>query len=140
MRSLGMSEEELTECDMAVVGADNVNIKVLGAILVEFSLRNGSSKSKQIVYVCEGVAGALLSLEACIDLQLVSEKFPEPTAAQQCSAAQQKKDGCPCQCPIREVAPVPPNQIPFEPIKAGNRHRNVVWFYSQLRSTIIRCI
>ena len=54
MRALGMNECNLTPCDMNVVGADNANIKVLGAILVEFGLRDHAQKSKQILYICEG--------------------------------------------------------------------------------------
>ena len=80
LRSLGLSEDDLTPCDMSVRGANNSSIKVLGALLVEFSLGQGNKQpgqvqptSKQIVYICEGVVGALLSLEACIDLGLVQE-------------------------------------------------------------------
>ena len=40
MRSLGLSEEDLTPCDMSVCGADNANIVVLGVLLVEFSFIN----------------------------------------------------------------------------------------------------
>ena len=62
MRSLGLYEEDLTQCDISVCGADNSSIKVLGAALVEFKCRESPLTSKQVVYVCEGVAGALLSL------------------------------------------------------------------------------
>ena len=40
MRSLGLSENDLTPCDISVCGADNSNIKVLGAVLVEFKCRD----------------------------------------------------------------------------------------------------
>ena len=79
MRSLGVSEEDLTPCDMSVCGADNSDIKVIGAVLVEFKCKVVPKTSKQVVYVCEGVAGALLSLEACVDLGLVADNFPTPT-------------------------------------------------------------
>ena len=115
MRSLGLNEDNLTPCDMSVCGADNANIRVLGAVLVEFAGKNTQLKSKQVVYICDGVAGALLSLEACIDLGLVDENFPKLEATEGCSAAQQaKKEGCECACPVRTVAPDPPETIPGE--------------------------
>ena len=69
LRSLGLSEQDLTPCDMTVCGANNINIHVLGALLVEFSHKDmpitpgvTQPTSKQIVYICEGVVGVLLSL------------------------------------------------------------------------------
>ena len=78
-RSLGLSEDDLTPCSMSVCSANNANINVLGALLVEFSLgpENENSISKQIVYICDGVTGVLLSLEACVDLGLVKDSFPK---------------------------------------------------------------
>ena len=56
LRSLGLSEQDLTPCDMTVCGANSSNIQVLGALLVEFSHKQqlitpGVSQptSKQIV-------------------------------------------------------------------------------------------
>ena len=117
MRSLGLSENDLTPCDMSVCGADNANIKVLGALLVEFAYKNTALKSKQVVYICDGVGGALLSLEACIDLGLVAEDFPKQTDNREgCSTAQQKKkEGCECKCQVRSLAPEAPSTIPYEP-------------------------
>ena len=92
-----MRKHDLTPCDMSVCGADNANIKVLGALLVEFAYKNTALKSKQVVYICDGVGGALLSLEACIDLGLVSDNFPNNAVGGECHAAQTgKKDGCSC--------------------------------------------
>ena len=51
---------------------------MLEALLVELSRgpRPTDPTSKQILYICNGVVGALLSLEACIDLRIVDEHFP----------------------------------------------------------------
>ena len=76
MWSLGLDVGDLTPCDMTVCGANSANISVLGAVLVEFACKSTPLRSKQVVYICEGVKGALLSLEACIDLGLVDEEFP----------------------------------------------------------------
>ena len=63
MRSMGMSESYLTPCDMSVTGANSVSIRVLGAMLVEFNRKESKHTSKQVVYVCEGVSGALRNME-----------------------------------------------------------------------------
>ena len=77
LRSLGLTEEDLTPCDMSVCSASNTNIHVIGALLVEFS--RGTNKSdrttKQIVYMCEGVRGVLLSFEACVDLVIEEDSI-----------------------------------------------------------------
>ena len=75
LRSLGLTVADLTPCDMTVCGANNSNMSILGAVLIEFT-STPKHTSKQIVYICEGVVGTLLSLEACIDLGLVEESFP----------------------------------------------------------------
>ena len=123
---------------MNVVGADSASIKVLGAVLVEFGFRSNELKSKQIVYICEGVAGALLSLEACIDLGLVNTDFPKPRLTQPCNAAQQKKDGCLCSCPVRVVAPDPPDQLPYEPI-AANTDKLYDWIMQYYGASAFNC-
>ena len=140
MRSLGISEGDLTPCDMSVCGADNASIKVLGAALVEFGLKNTGSTSKQVVYICEGVAGALLSLEACIDLGLVSKNFPHLPAKEECSSAQQskKKDDCDCKCPVRAVAPDPPAKIPFEPT-SENLPKLEAWIRDHYKASAFNC-
>ena len=47
--------KDLTLCDMSVCGADNSDITVLGAVLVEFKCKDLPLTSKQVVYVCDGV-------------------------------------------------------------------------------------
>ena len=105
LRSLGLSEDDLTPCDMSVCSASNANIDVLGALLIEFS--KGSNiedpTTKQIVYICKGVTGVLLSLEACIDLGLVKDDFPKTCIS--VKSVKGKKQNCECKCPIRETAP-----------------------------------
>ena len=125
MRSLGLSLEDLTPCDMSVCGANNSNIKVLGALLIEFSTgaKPGDPSTKQIVYICDGVVGALLSLEACIDLKLVEEQFPHACVSTveenigESSAQQEgsKKSKCSCKCSIRKKAPDAPTEMPMDP-------------------------
>ena len=111
MKSVGMSESHLTPCDMSVTGAKSSSIVVLGAMLVEFSTKDTGQTSKQVVYICEGVSGALISLEACIDLGIVNKNFPSLTKVDQCCSAHiGKKVGCDCNCPVRSTAPDVPER------------------------------
>ena len=72
------------------------------------------------MYICEGVAGALLSLDACIDLGLVPENFPKPGHNSACqSVNQQSSQNCECKCPLRTKPPDPPLELPFKPIPAN---------------------
>ena len=144
MRSLGLQETDLTPCDMSVCGANNENIRVLGAVLVELEVRGSPATSKQIIYICDGVAGALLSLEACIDLGLIHNKFPNQPATEVCtvcSTMQQqpaKKKDCNCDCPVRSVAPDPPVDIPFKPI-AENIPKLEAWIRETYAASAFNC-
>ena len=130
---------DLTPCSISVHSANNADINVLGALLVEFSLGNKKADdyfSKQIVYICEGVNGVLLSLEACVDLGLIQDSFPQSCV----SAAQgsSKKDNCECKCPVRQRAPDPPEEIPLEPIE-NNILGLKQWILNHYASSAFNC-
>ena len=149
LRSLGLTEQDLTPCDMTVCGANNSSIRVLGALLVEFSHKQPTTPgvtlptSKQIVYVCEGVVGALLSLEACLDLGLVEEQFPHAAVVRPCESSSvaspsKKKDGCDCKCALRSVAPDVPTQMPMDPT-TQNVPRLHKWILDYYASSAFNC-
>ena len=145
MRSLGLTEEDLTPCDMSVCGANSSSIKILGALLVEFSQgsHDADLRSKQIIYICDGVVGALLSLEACVDLGLVEDKFPHVATVQQSSAGSNssptstKKENCECKCPLRARAPDVPD-IPLEP-EPKNVKKLQDWILEYYASSAFNC-
>ena len=114
LRSLGLSESDLTPCEMSVSSASNASIEVIGGLLIEFSTGENAKdpRTKQVVYICEGVTGVLLSLEACIDLGLVRNNFPN--ACDSINQVSSKKKDCSCKCPVRETAPDPPKDLPFQ--------------------------
>ena len=138
MRSLGLDEKNLAKCSMFVTGANNARIKVLGAMLIEFRSRSSKNTSKQVVYVCDGVVGALLSLEACIDLGLVHEKFPHATVDQHSVSAAGKKAGCDCKCPDRADAPDVPAKLPFNPVPE-NVKKLEAWIMEYYAASAFNC-
>ena len=119
MRSLGLSESDLTKCDMRLYGADNGDINLVGVVPVMITDTQSGEWTKQILYVCERASTLLLSLEACIDLGYTSENFPQSESGSQCasnaSSRAGKRPGCPCTCPVRERAPDVPAELPMEP-------------------------
>ena len=119
-------------------GADSSTIKVLGAILVELKCKGSPLLSKQVVYVCEGVAGALLSLEACTDLGLVSENFPHPPSIKVCGASSQKSENCECKCPVRDEPPSVPDKLPFQPTEE-NVPKLEAWIRSRYEASAFNC-
>ena len=139
LRSLGLCEEDLTPCDMTVSGANNSNIKVLGALLVELS--RGSSQgdltTKQIIYICEGVVGALLSFEACVDLGLVRDDFPQ-TCVSVAGQGSRKNPDCECKCPVREEAPDVPVDMPMLPTPQ-NIPKLQAWIMNYYASSAFNC-
>ena len=142
LRSLGLSIEDLTPCDMTVCGANNSSIKVLGALLIEFSRGPGYNepRTKQIVYICEGVVGALLSLEACMDLKLVNESFPQSCNSAAASSVG-KKPNCDCKCPVRQMAPDPPTVLPMKANKQNvmELQKWILDFYSSSAFNCCEC-
>ena len=121
-------------------------INILGALFVEYSRGPNATDltSKQIVYICEGVTGALLSLEACVDLGIVDEKFPYAAQVQQiqpdtCTPIiSSKKEGCDCKCPVRVKAPDVPAEVPFDPVP-GNVQKLQDWILEFYASSAFNC-
>ena len=89
---------------------------------------------KQIVYICKGTNGALLSLEACVALWIVPKNFPSPGSAgltpkevagaavsdperkpEQCK----KRKSCDCRCPYRTEPMGRPKTLSFAPTQAN---------------------
>ena len=66
VRELGLREEDLLEPGLVITSADNSGIKVMGVALVRLSTEEASTL--ELVYICRGTKGCLLSLEACMAL------------------------------------------------------------------------
>ena len=78
-RRLGIREDDLLTSDISVVSADGSPISVKGSVLVEIS--GAGRVTREQVYICGGTNGCLLSLEACIALEIVPPTFPTPGSA-----------------------------------------------------------
>ena len=118
MRSLGVSEADLTKCALRLYGADNSDIDLIGVIPVIITDTVTGRQTRQLVYVCHNASSLILSLEACEDLGYVKKDFTAPEQVQFTSNAATragKNPDCDCECPVRETAPDAPTVLPFEP-------------------------
>ncbi|MCP3680923.1 MAG: hypothetical protein GY782_11975, partial [Gammaproteobacteria bacterium] len=151
-RKLGIREEDLLRVNMMITSADDSPIKVVGAVLVD--IWAGGEATKEMVYICEGTKGCLLSLDACVNLGIIPKTFPEPGLGGDVNdrgevgagvidggqdenphgcrggaargGQHRKRAGCDCSCPDRELPPDPPDQLPF-PATPENRGRLEDW-------------
>ena len=82
-RAMGIREDDLIPADMTIFSADDSKIAVLGSVLVSLTCDKSGMSTQQVIYICKGTSGALLSLEACVALGLVPRNFPSPGSAWQ---------------------------------------------------------
>ena len=157
VRKLGIREEDLLTVDMMVTSADNSPIEVLGAVLVDMMV--GEETTKEMVYVCRGTKGCLLSLDACVNLGIVPRTFPAPGGSgdrgevgagvvngggehgHECGGGTGHSDrkprrraGCDCACSDREQPPDPPEQLPC-PAVPENREKLEQWIRDRYASS-----
>ena len=117
MRAMGLTERVMMKCDLRLYGADNSDIKLLGAVFVVITDIRTGQETRQLLYVCERAASLLLSLEACVDLGLVGPDFPDTESVQvagNAAASVGNNPDCDCKCPVREMAPDVPIELPLE--------------------------
>jgi hypothetical protein len=99
--------------------ANNDCIKILGALLLRMSSKDSSGQvveTRQMTYVTDSSDKLFLSREACINLGIITDNFPEIHASQQYSAAALNgEDKAPCGCPARQLPPAPPSTLPCSP-------------------------
>ena len=77
---LGLSTNDLLECDMKLSGANNSTIEVVGAVFIVISGKDKSGNSwqtNQLCYVARGVKKLIMSMEACMKLGILSQSFPD---------------------------------------------------------------
>ena len=76
-KSLGLSNNDLIPVRLRMHSANNQDIHILGAAIMKLSHKDKSTR--QIVYVTGSMRKMFLSREACVDLGIISQGFPEST-------------------------------------------------------------
>jgi hypothetical protein len=131
VKQLGLSEKHLLSVNMAMRSANNVQINIIGAMIVHISGPEVQTRStKQIVYVTDTTDKFFLSREACLALGIISKRFPvigEHTASIQTTEQT-------CQCPPRQKPPPRPKELPY-PATPGNRQKIEKWLLNYYASS-----
>ena len=125
VKKLGLSTKDLIPVSLKMHAADNHDIRILGAI----KNSKGEEKStRQMVYVTSNTDKLFLSREACMDLGIISHKFPTIDEAEETNPdnfigvttiSPPSKE---CQCPKRKQPPPIPTSLPY-PATETNRDK-----------------
>ena len=138
-KSLGLSNNDLIPVRLRMHSANNQDIHILGAAIMKLSHKDKSTR--QIVYVTGSTRKMFLSREACADLGIISQGFPESTISTLPSLHPERPYTSPtppaqldnvdsngptpapqptCSCPRRTKPPPAPSSLPF-PATPENR-------------------
>ena len=111
-----------------VTTANNVQMTILGAIVVKLTSVSSGLSTLQLHYIAKECCGVYVSLNECKNLGIVHETFPQPAARLNVTAdASDISDSCkrvvdnhnfptaPCGCPVRALPPPIPMDLPFPP-------------------------
>lgn len=81
LRRLGLTNTDLIPVSLTMKAANMSGINILGALLLEISLRNATRTSKQMVYITASVNKLFLSRETCTGLGIIPSDFPDHVSA-----------------------------------------------------------
>ncbi|KAJ8373500.1 hypothetical protein SKAU_G00040800 [Synaphobranchus kaupii] len=134
-QQMGLSTEDLIPVSMTMKAANNKGIRVLGAAVVRFAGSSGDARrleTRQIAYVTDTSDRIFLSRAACVDLGMISDKFP--TLGEVNLATSEV-----CDCPRRAEPPTRPTTLPMLATEANREalRRHLLEMYAQ--STFNTC-
>ena len=128
---LGLRESDLIPVTMKMHTATNGGIKILGATVLRISGTDGKGRTvetRQMTYITDSSDKFYLSRDACIDLEIIHDSFPQLGMAHSpqainATAALEEATTTNCGCPQRQRPPLPPpTTLPF-PATDDNRER-----------------
>lgn len=115
-QQMGLSTEDLIPVSMTMRAANNEGIRILGAAVIRFAGVSDDARrleTRQIAYVTDTSDRIFLSRTACVDLGMISDRFP--TLGEVNLVA-----GELCDCPRRAEPPAKPTTLPM-PATEANR-------------------
>lgn len=115
-QQMGLSTEDLVPVSMTMRAANKTGIRILGAVVVRIAGDSNDGRqlmTRQIAYVTDSSPRIFLSRAACVDLGLISDKFPTLGEANLVNSES-------CHCPRRTEPPPKPTTLPM-PATEANR-------------------
>ena len=133
-QQMGLSTKDFIPVSMKMKAANNERIRILGAVVIRFAGNRGTRRleTRQIAYVTDTSDRIFLSRAACVDLGMISDKFP--TIGEVNVATSEL-----CDCPRRAEPPAKPTTLPM-PATEANRaalEKHLLNIYAQ--STFNTC-
>ena len=91
---------------------NNNDISIRGAIIADITV--GTSKTTEVIYLCDKVRGFFLSKTALEKLNIIHENFPQPIEISKVdTTSSSESPTADCGCPLRSPCPPIPDAIPF---------------------------
>ena len=114
-QQMGLSTKDFIPVSMKMKAANNEGIRILGAVVIRFAGNSGTRRleTRQIAYVTDTSDRIFHSRAACVDLGMISDKFP--TIGEVNVATSEL-----CDCPRRAEPPAKPTTLPM-PATEANR-------------------
>ena len=127
-QQMGLSTKDFIRVSMKMKAANNEGIRILGAVVIRFAGNSGTRRleTRQIAYVTDTSDRIFLSRAACVDLGMISDKFP--TIGEVNVATSEL-----CDCPRRAEPPAKPTTLPM-PATEANRaatEKHLLKIYAQ---------
>lgn len=113
LRKLGLSKRDLIPVSTKMRAANNSSLELMGATILKLQNQGTDRSSRQMVYITPSVSKLFISMEACADLGIISQQFPNHTntaALAHSNQAQESDEPHPCQ-PARNCST---NQPPHD--------------------------
>ena len=130
VHSLGITRRELIPLATKVNAANNSGLGLLGGILITIAGKDKTGsmrKSNQLCYISDVVSTLYLSEQACEDLGIIEEDFPNigrfPAIGNLATSGTPTRT---CSCPTRAPPPPPPTSLPM-PATSTNRDKLKAW-------------
>ena len=120
---MGLKKHNLIPVSQRVSGANNNSLQLLGGVFIDVSATSNTGETvttRELCYIADGVRRLLLSKRTCINLGILSNRFPtidntvDTVTVNECQNID-PEDPDKCQCPPREETPPAPASIPFPP-------------------------
>lgn len=141
---LGVPRTSLIPVRLKMSAANKTDIAILGAVVVEFSgysLVGKPYATRQFVYITDATNRVYLSKEACADLGMISEHFPQIGDVANAKDHYLQSDvvhaqtPVKCDCPQRTLPPAKPTKLPFQATTQEDVSRLKSWLLEYYKSS-----
>ena len=141
VHSLGITRRELIPVATNVNAAGANGLNLVGGMFITIASTDQEGnirETRQMCYISEKIFVLYLSEQACKDLGVLQEDFPNiPTKVTETLASSSGTQTRTCSCPDRTPPPSPPSSLPY-PATESNRGKLHTWIENYYASSAFR--